>query len=105
MATLLKTVAGNTAPPLSITCQRAGTAINLTGCTVQLIIKGGGVITQAGRSATVSDATNGVITYAPLATDFPSAGTYKCDVKVTYGDLTFEILYEQVRVKARAKNA
>jgi hypothetical protein len=102
MATLLKTVAGNTAPPLTITCQRDGTAINLTGCTIELIISGSGTITQSGGNATVTDASNGIITYTPLATDFPTAGGYKCDVKVTYSDLSVEILYQQLKVKARA---
>jgi hypothetical protein len=101
MATL-KTVAGNTAPPLVITCERDGAAINLTGCTVQLIIAKGATITQAGRTATLTTAASGIITYTPLVTDFPSAGTYKGDVKVTYGDGSIEILYEQLKMKARA---
>lgn len=103
MATPLKTVAGNTAPPWQITCKRSdGTVIDLTGCTVDLIIKKGATITQAGRGATVTTATSGLITYVPLATDCPSKGTYKCDVKVTYGDNTVEVLYEQLKIKARA---
>lgn len=100
MATL-KTVAGNTAPDLQITCKRDGTAINLTSATVLVIIRGS-TITQAGRAATLTDATNGVISYKPLATDFPTAGSYKADVKVTYGDLSIEVLYEQLKIKARA---
>lgn len=104
MATL-KTVAGNTAPPLVITCQRDGVAINLTGCTVQLIIAKGATITQVGRTATITTAASGIITYVPLTTDFPTAGTYKGDVKVTYSDTTVEILYEQLKMKARAKIA
>lgn len=102
---ILKTVATNTAPPLAITCTRDGTAINLTGCTVTIIIKGGGVITQSGGSCTITDATNGVISYTPISTDFPTAGSYKCDLKVTYSDATIEILYEQLKIKARAKLA
>lgn len=103
MAESLKIVAGNTAPPMEITCKRAGTPINLTACTVLLIIKGGATITQPGRSATVFNAAGGVITYTPLATDFPTAGSYKCDIKVTYSDASVEILYDQLFVTARAK--
>ena len=102
MATTLKTVAGNTAPALQITCKRDGTAINLTGSDVELIIAKGDTITQAGRAATLVTAASGIISYTPLATDFPTAGTYKCDVKVTYSDLSVEVLYEQLKVKARA---
>lgn len=102
MATKLTTVAGNTAPPLLITCERAGTPINLTGCTVELIIAKGNVITQTGNGAVITDPTNGLITYVQLATDFPIAGTYRGDVKVTYSDSTFEVLYEQLKMKARA---
>lgn len=98
---ILKTVAGNTGPPLVITCQRDGVAINLTGCTVQFIIAKGSTITQAGRAATLTTAASGIVTYVPLSTDFPLAGTYKVDVKVTYSDATIEILYEQLKVKAR----
>lgn len=100
MATL-KTVAGNTAPPLLITCKRGTTVIDLTGTQVTVIVKGT-VITQAGRTATVTDAANGIISYVPLATDFPTAGSYKCDVRVLYSDSTVEILYDQLKVKARA---
>lgn len=102
MATL-KTVAGNTAPPLQITCKRAGLAINLASCSVTFIIALGSTITQTGRAAVVTDPANGVVTYTPLTTDFPLAGTYKVDVKIVYGDLTVEILYDQLKIKARTK--
>lgn len=102
MATKLTTVAGNTAPPWVITCERAGVAINLTGCTVTLILAKGATVTQPGRSASVTTPTAGVITYIPLATDCPTAGAYKGDVKVVYSDLTEEVLYEQLKIKARA---
>jgi len=102
MATL-KTVAGNTAPPLQITCERSGSAINLTSCTVKLVIAKGATITQAGRNATITSASTGVITYTPLTTDFPTAGSYKVDVVITYSDLSVEVLYNQLKVKARAK--
>jgi hypothetical protein len=103
MAAPLKTVAGNTAPPWDITCKRPdGTIIDLTGCTVEVIIAKGATITQTGRAASVvSPMTDGVIEYTPLATDCPTKGSYKCDVAVTYGDGGFEILYDQLKVKAR----
>jgi hypothetical protein len=102
MATPLKTVAGNTAPPWDITCKRPdGTIIDLTGCTVELIIVKGSTVTQAGRAAVVTTPASGLIEYTPVATDCPTKGSYKCDVAVTYGDGGFEILYDQLKVKAR----
>lgn len=102
MATTLQIVSGNTAPAWIITCERAGTVINLTGCTVHLIIAKGTTITQAAGLATLVTPASGIISYAPLATDCPTKGTYKIDVKVSYGDGTTEILFEQLKVKTRA---
>lgn len=102
MATTLKIVAGNTAPAWQVTCQRAGASINLTGCTVHLIIANGKTITNEGALATIMNAAGGVITYAPLETDCPTAGSYKVDVKVTYADESYEVLYDQLKIKTRA---
>ena len=103
MATNFKAVAGNTAPAYSITCQRDGTVMDLSAATgVTLIIKnkGTGVITQAGKAATITAATTGVISYTADASDFPVAGTYAADIKVTYSG-GFEILYRQATWKIR----
>lgn len=98
----IKTVAGNTAPPLELTAQRNGVDINLSGCTVDLIISLNGDVTNAGHQAcTVVDSANGLVTYVRQHGDLPSANTYICDLKVTYGDGTFEVLYDQLRLRAR----
>lgn len=102
MATL-KTVVANTAPALLITCERDGTVINLTGAVVTLIIAKGSTITQVGGLCVLVTPASGIISYSPLATDFPTAGTYKGDVKVVYSDGSIEILYEQLKMKARSK--
>lgn len=96
----------NTAPAYQITCQRDGTAIDLTGATVDLIIenKSTGSITNAGhQGCTILTPASGIISYAAEATDFPSAGTYVADVKITYNGGGVERLYNQVRWKVRAK--
>lgn len=110
MATILKTVAGNTAPPLLITCERQNadgtfSPINLTGCAVILTIKGSTVTQTNGVCTVATPASSGVVQYVPLAGDFPVAGSYKGDVRVYYTDGTMEILYDTLKVKARAKLA
>ena len=101
MPTTLKIVAGNTAPNWVITCERENVAIDLTGATVSLIIAKGNTITQANGVATLVTAASGIISYSPLATDTPTSGSYKIDVKIIYPDLKVERLYEQLKVKAR----
>jgi hypothetical protein len=101
--TTLNIVEDNTAPTLTITCERAGTAIDLTGCTVTLTIAKGNTITRSGGSCTIISAAAGTVSYQPLVTDFPSKGSYKGDVKITYSDATVEILYEQLKWKVRKK--
>ena len=98
----------NTAPSYTITCKRAGTAISLADAsTVALIIqqKSTGSITQTGKNATITTAASGIITYTADVTDFPGAGTYVGDIKITYSGGGVEILYNQVRWKVRAKIA
>lgn len=101
MATTIKIVAGNTAPSWAITCQREGVAINLSGCTVTLIIAKGTTVTNTGGAASITTAASGIISYTPTATDCPTKGSYKVDVKVVYGDASHEILYEQLKIKVR----
>lgn len=98
----LNTVAGNTAPPLELTAKRDGVVIDLTNCTVDLIITQGTTVLNTGhQSCTITGAVAGEVSYVRQAGDMPLAGTYVCDLKVTYSDLTFEILYDVLKVKAR----
>lgn len=97
-------VEDNTAPPIVLTAKREGVSINLTNCTVDLILAKGSTITNAGHQpAVVTTPASGVVTYSPQTGDFPSAGSYKGDLKVTYLDGTFEVLYDQLKVKVRRK--
>lgn len=100
---IIKTIAGNTAPPLTLTAQRSGVAINLTGCTVGCYIYNNKVQTNAGHeSCVVTDVINGIVTYTRQAGDTPLKANYKCDLKVTYGDGTFEILFTQLILEAES---
>lgn len=102
--TTITTVAGNTAPPLTITAKRSGSVIDLTSATsVKLYLYNSSKAqTNTGHEACViTSAAGGVVTYARQTADIPLKGTYKGDLKVTYSDATFEILYSILKVTAR----
>lgn len=105
MPTILFETTGNTAPQLSITLERDGTVINLTGASVKLYINSErtGAQTNTGHeTASLSGTpTDGVITYTPLAGDFPSAGRYLGDAKITYNSGTIEHVFERVTIVVR----
>jgi hypothetical protein len=106
MAVNFRIVEDNTAPAYAMTCTRDGTAVDLTSATdVTLIIKnkGTGTITQAGKSATITSASGGTISYVADATDFPLAGKYVADIQVTYSGGGVERLYGQATWKVRSK--
>lgn len=95
-------VAGNSAPPWLLTAKRAGVAIDVTGCTVSLILAKGNTITNAGhQTCSLVTPTSGLVQYSPLVTDCPTPGVYKADLKVVYANGTIEILYDQLKIKAR----
>lgn len=103
-STTIRTVAGNTAPPVTLTLEREGVIIDLTGCIVTLTIKNlsTGAITVTDAACVVTTPSAGLITYTRGATDIPTEGSYVADVKITYGDGSVEILYNQQKFKARA---
>lgn len=98
----INTVVGNTAPPLVLTCQRNGVAIDVTGCTVSLIIANGSTVTNTGhQTCALTTPTSGVVTYTPQTGDIPNPSTYKADLKIVYADGSIETLYDQLQIKAR----
>lgn len=101
MASTLKIVQGNTAPFWGITCERDGTAINLSGCTCTVNITDGATIQRTGGAATIIDSANGIISYTPTVSDTAGGGPFQVDVRVLYGDGSHEVLYEQLKVKTR----
>lgn len=101
-------VENNTAPAYQITCERDGTAIDLTGASVDLILqnKSNATITNTGhQGCSLVTATAGIISYTALSTDFDDAGTYVGDIKITYNGGGVEILYNQAKWKVRSKIA
>lgn len=100
----ISVVEDNTAPGELFTLKRAGTAIDVTGCTVNLILAKGSTITNLGHQAcTLVTPTSGVVQYNPLTGDFPTPGTYKADVEIIYPNTTREVLYDQLKFKARRR--
>lgn len=98
----INTVAGNTAPDWIITAKRVGIAIDVTDCTVSLIVAKGNTVTNAGHEAcSLVTPTSGIVSYTPEAGDCPVKGKYKADLKIIYPDASVEILYDQLAVNAR----
>lgn len=92
----------NTAPPYQFTLERNGTVINVTGCQVNLILAKGTLVTNVGHQAcSLVTPTSGIVQYIAETGDFPSPGSYVADAQIIYPDGTKEILYDQVKFKAR----
>lgn len=102
-------VEDNTSPNIELTLQRNGADISLASANkVELIIANDqtkAITNTSHQSTTITDAANGVVSYEPQAGDFPSAGRYNCDAKITYNSGRYEILYDQLVVIVRAKNS
>lgn len=101
MATTLKIVEGNTAPNWIINCERDGSAINLSGCSVTVNITDGETITRTGGACAITDSANGIISYKPTVSDTAGGGPFQIDVRILYGDGSHEVLYQQLRVTTR----
>jgi hypothetical protein len=104
MAIILLTTTGNQEPNFQITLQRDGTAIDLTNCTVKLIIKNAktGLITNTSQSCIIVTAASGIIQYAPSANDFTEAGRYFGEIQITSDNGQVEKMYEQILIISRA---
>lgn len=100
----IKIVEDNTAPGILLTAERDGAAINITGCTVSLIIAKGSVIKNTGhQTCTLVAPVSGRVLYNPQASDFSTPGTYKADLLILYSDGTSEVLYDQLKFQVRRK--
>lgn len=99
----LLSVVTNTAPTITISLVRSSAAINLTGCSVTLIMSLNGTVINSGhQTCTISTpATSGIVTYALLTADTATSGTLQCEVKITYGDATTEIIYQKFQISVR----
>ena len=98
----IKIAQGNTAPSYLLTAEREGVPIDLTGCTADLIIAKGSTITNTGHQAcVVITPTAGRVEYTPQSGDFATPGSYKADLKITYGDGSVEIMNDQLKFKVR----
>lgn len=103
----IKLVQGDTAPTYQFSLVRAdGTIPNLTGATVNFYIKGPtGTATNAGHTAcTITDVAGGLGYYDFQTNDLPSAGTYTCDLSITFASGKIETAFKQVELSVRAQN-
>lgn len=103
MATVLKITQGSTAPIYDLTLKRDdGSVIDLTNTTPTMKLCRGTTQTNIGHEAlTIVSAGAGIAGWKPGTGDLPTPGTYKGDIKVTYADTSYEILYGQLTVKVR----
>lgn len=100
----LLSVQSNTAPPIVLTLQRSGSPIDVTGCTVSLIINLNGTVINTGhQTCALTTPASGIVTYTTNAADFTTAGLYNCEVKIVYGDGTVETLYQKFQISVRSK--
>jgi hypothetical protein len=101
---IFQTVVGNTSPNIVITVQRNSTAIDVTGASVLLIItkEKTGTVTNTGQSCALTTPTTGIVTYTPLAGDFPTSGRYLGEIKITYSSGKVERINEEILFVARA---
>lgn len=87
MANTIKMFQNDTAPARVFVLKENGTVINLTGATVKFKIfdnTTNTVTNAANQTCALTSATAGKVTYTFVTGDLPSAGTYACEVEVTY---------------------
>jgi hypothetical protein len=98
----LFSVKTNDAPDIVLTLLRSNSPINVAGATVDLFMNLNGTIANTGHtSCTLTTPLAGIVTYSPTSTDFAAAGTYNCEVRITYPDATTEILYQKFTISVR----
>lgn len=106
MAITYFTVEENTAPAIEITLKRNGTAIDLTGSTIDLIIQNPKTkrVTNAGHQTCSIIDDDGIIGYEVQEGDLPNPNIdYLAEVKITYPDSTVERIYDILQISIRPK--
>lgn len=99
-------VEDNNTPAFSVTLKRNGTAIDLSGATVRLLIKNAQTDTitnSSNQTCTVVTAASGIVSYQPETGDFPSEGRYIGEFKISYAGSRDEILHDRLNIIARKK--
>lgn len=108
MALVYLTVEGNLEPALELTARRRTGPIDLTGCTVNLIILNPKTktITNTGHQGCTltSDPTTGIVHYNVQAGDFPNPDIdYKAELQIIHANTKPEILYDILIIDQRKK--
>jgi 5-hydroxyisourate hydrolase-like protein (transthyretin family) len=81
----------DTSPSLQATLKDAsGSAINLSGASVQIHMEAVDGTLKVNKTMTVTDQVNGIVEYDWVSGDTDTAGTYYVEFQVTYSDSTIE---------------
>jgi hypothetical protein len=89
MAFLRTMKQGDTRPKLVVLLTSNGSAIDLTGATVRLLMREEGSLSpgvETTGSTDVTSALSGEVTWTPDAADTADAGTYELEFEVTHAD-------------------
>jgi hypothetical protein len=110
MAEVLLTVEGNEAPDIFLQLKRNGQPINLTGLSVDLLLKDTDtdtVVNTGHQGCTLGNDSYGVeeggVSYSPASGDLPANSRLMGAARINHVDDKPEILYEQVLIIVRAK--
>lgn len=105
MADPLCYVRGDRMPALELTLlDSAGNAIDLTGASVTLrLINAETETVKATKTATVSDASGGVITVQWSSGDLDTAGRFYAEVAITYAGGEVRTISDKLEIHVRSK--
>lgn len=98
----LFTVKSNSEPSIIITLERSGTAIDVTGATVDLFINLNGTVINTGHtSCALTTPVSGIVTYDLTAADTATPGLANCEVRITYSGGGVETIYQKFQLNIR----
>lgn len=99
----MQIVTGDTRPWKFTLKDETGSAVDVTSATITLSMRLSGSSTNKidGGSVTLTDASNGIITYSPTSGDVDTAGSYYIELKITDSGSKIQHNFELIRMEIR----